>query len=98
MTTYSYSRLGTFDSCPRKYYYQYVAKTKLEDRPTSIEAFLGSRVHEALEKLYRDQLNGKTMTKAELIAFFQNEWQKQIHDNITIVKQEYTADDYRRLS
>ena len=43
MTTYSYSRLGTFDDCPRKYYYQYVAKIKLEERPEGIEAFLGSR-------------------------------------------------------
>ena len=97
MTTYSYSRLGTFDGCPRKYYYQYVTKIKLEDRPEGIEAFLGSRVHDALEKLYRDHSNGKSMTKAELVACFHNEWQKQFHDNIAIVKQEYTADDYRRV-
>lgn len=49
MTTYSYSRLGTLDSCPRKYYYQYVAKIKLDERPQSIVAFLGSRVHDTLE-------------------------------------------------
>lgn len=98
MTTYSYSRLGTFDGCPRKYYYQYIAKIKLEERPESIEAFLGSRVHDALEKLYRDHSNGKSLTKDELVAFFADEWQKQFHDNIVIVKQEYTTEDYRRVS
>ena len=97
MTTYSYSRLGTFDSCPRKYYYQYVAKIKLEERPEGIEAFLGSRVHDALEKLYRDHSNGKTLTKDELVACFHDEWQKQFHDRIAIVKEEYTADDYQRV-
>ena len=75
MTTYSYSRLNTFDSCPRKYHYQYVAKIKLEERPEGIEAFLGSRVHDALEKLYREHSNGKTMTKAGLVASFQDEWE-----------------------
>ncbi len=34
---------------------------------------------------------------AESVACFQDEWQKQFHDNIVIVKQEYTADDYRRV-
>ena len=97
MTTYSYSRLNTFDSCPRKYHYQYVAKIKLEERPEGIEAFLGSRVHDALEKLYRDHSNGKSLTKDELVAFFGDGWQEQFHDSITIVKQEYTADDYQRV-
>ena len=97
MTTYSYSRLNTFDSCPRKYHYQYVAKIKLEERFKSIEAFLGSRVHESLERLYRDRLNGKNLTKAESVSCFQEAWQKQFHDNIVIVKQEYTADDYQRV-
>ena len=48
---WSHSLLSMFENCPRQFHYRYV-----ERRPApfeSIETFLGKRVHEVLERLYR---------------------------------------------
>ena len=53
MTLYSHSRLSNFEQCPLKYKLRYIdrVESKIEG---SIEAYLGSRAHEVLEKIYRD--------------------------------------------
>jgi putative RecB family exonuclease len=53
MSVYSHSRLSCYEQCPQKYKLKYLDKVKTEVEQ-SIEAFLGSRVHETLEKLYQD--------------------------------------------
>ena len=58
MAAYSHSRLGTFESCPRKYWYAYIGKPEIET-VDSVEAFLGTRVHESLEELYSRQMGGR---------------------------------------
>ena len=60
MAVYSNSKLSTFEQCRQKYKFQYIDKIRIPGE--SIEAFLGSRVHEALEKLsQRDKV------KADLV-------------------------------
>ena len=44
----SHSSLGSFKNCPRQYWYQYIGKPDVE-RVDTIEAFLGTCVHETLE-------------------------------------------------
>jgi len=56
MTRYSHSKLSTFEQCRYKYKLKYVDRIKLEGA-SNVEAFLGSRVHEALEKLKEIQLS-----------------------------------------
>jgi hypothetical protein len=46
MRIHSHSSLGSFESCPRQYWYQYIGKPPVE-RVDTIEAFLGTCVHEA---------------------------------------------------
>ena len=46
---YSHSRLETFEQCPQKYKFRYIDNIRTETE--GIEAFVGKRVHEALEKL-----------------------------------------------
>jgi putative RecB family exonuclease len=48
---YSHSRLSSFETCPRKFQYRYLWKIPAEGE--SIEGFVGKRVHEVLERLYR---------------------------------------------
>ena len=50
MPVYSHSRLSSFDNCPKQFHFRYVLKIPSETE--SIEAFLGKRVHEVLERLY----------------------------------------------
>ena len=43
---WSYSRLGTYESCPKKAYYSYVEKIPQEQHPA---AQRGTRIHQLAE-------------------------------------------------
>jgi len=60
MRIYSNSSLGSFENCPREYWYQYIGKPPVE-RVEPIEAFLGTCVHKALETFYRLRLRGRLL-------------------------------------
>ena len=89
---YSYSAISSFESCPLKFKLAYIDRIKPPRR--SIEMFLGSRVHEALEKLYRDKLFGKLLTLEELLEFYNERWRREMSDAIFVAK-EYDAENYR---
>jgi putative RecB family exonuclease len=48
---YSHSRLSSFEKCPKQFHFRYVLRVPRETE--GIEAFVGKRVHEVLERLYR---------------------------------------------
>lgn len=96
MTLYSYSRLNTFKQCKLKFKYQYIDKIKTEFEQT-VEAFLGSIVHEVLEKLYKDLKFQKKQTKEELIKYFHEIWEENWTDNIVIVRKEYSAQNFIKM-
>lgn len=96
MPTYSHSRLETYENCPRLYKLQYIDKVEIEETE-SVEAFLGTRVHEALEKLYKDVRMTKIPTVEEILEFYEKSWDENWHDGITIVRTDYTAEHYREL-
>ncbi|MCD6447571.1 MAG: PD-(D/E)XK nuclease family protein [Thermoplasmata archaeon] len=89
---YSYSAISSFESCPLKFKLAYIDRIKPPRR--SIEMFLGSRVHEALEKLYRDKLFGKLLSLEELLEFYNERWRREMSDTIFVAK-EYDAENYR---
>lgn len=91
--TYSFSRLETFRNCPRQFKIQYIDKIKAETE--SIEAFMGTRVHEALENLYRDVQMTKLPSKDEILAHYDKVWDEKWHEGVTVVRKEYTPDNYR---
>lgn len=94
MTYYSNSKLSTYETCPWKFKLAYIDRLEVEEE--GIEAFLGSRFHEAMEKLYRE-LPFRTMSLEELKAYYEEQWKKNFHDQIVIVAPDRTADDYFRL-
>ena len=51
MPTFSNSRLSAYENCPMQYRLKYVDEVAVPPRE-SVEAYLGKRVHEALEFLY----------------------------------------------
>jgi putative RecB family exonuclease len=95
MPTYSHSQLSTYETCPQKYKLSYIDKIEVETE--GIEAFMGSRVHDALEKLYRDLKVTKLNTLEELLNFYHQSWEKNWNDMIQIIRKNYSAEDYRRL-
>ncbi len=93
-TTYSYSRLETFKQCPLKYKLNYIDGIKRKTKP--IEAFMGSRFHEAMELLYKD-IRFKAPSVNELIEHYNSQWDEKYSENVFIVKKDRTADDYRKI-
>lgn len=79
-----------------KFKFKYIDRIK-RDEEESVEAFMGSRVHEALEKLYQDLMMQEEVTLDELIDSYRTEWKKNWHENIKIVKKEYDEDNYYKI-
>lgn len=96
MTTYSHSRVSTYENCPYKYKLQYIDRIKPEIQNT-IEAFMGDLVHRTLEKLYRDKKFMKENSKEDLINFYNEIWEKEYSDDIKIVKTDFTSENYRKM-
>jgi len=96
ITKFSHSRLSSFEICPLRYKFAYIDRVKVEAEDT-VETFLGSRVHEALEKLYRNLQFERLLTLDGVLAFFNREWEKNWNDSIIIVNIDYTRENYRKM-
>jgi len=93
MPIYSHSRLNTFENCPLKYKFQYIDKLKKPDE-VGVEAFVGSRVHEVLQKLYKEQIFAKPNTLDDLLAFYKSVWEKNWTPQVRIVRKGLTRQHY----
>lgn len=96
MPAFSHSRITSFENCPLHYKYQYIDHVEVE-KTSTVEAFLGSRVHESLQRLYQDLRFEKPMSLDNLLADFNSRWDKNWDDTVLIVRQEYTAENYRKM-
>jgi putative RecB family exonuclease len=97
MAVYSHSRLSTFEQCPQKFKFSYIDKVETEILRT-IETYMGDIVHQTMEKLYKDLKFLKLNTKEELLAFYNDLWEKNWDERILIVKaKDYSKDNYKRL-
>ena len=92
MPVYSHSRLEAFENCPMMYKLRYIDRIHSEQE--SIEAFMGSEVHAALEMLYKDVRMSKLDSLEDILAFYKENWEKDWHDNVTIVKKGLTKENY----
>jgi putative RecB family exonuclease len=89
---YSVSRIGTFESCKLQYKYNYI--DRLPSEVETIEAFMGSRVHEALKEFYGFIKNRVVKSKEWLLSKYEDLWQKNYTNSIKIVKIELAPEDY----
>lgn len=93
-TAYSISRIGTFESCPLQYKYAYI--DRLPSEVETIEAFMGSMVHQALKEFY-DLVKNRVIKPPDwLLAKYEELWQKNFSGAIRIVKKDLLAEDYFR--
>ena len=93
MTLYSHSRLSAFENCQRQYWYRYIKRPDIE-RERTVEAFLGNLVHDALEELYKQLLNGRLTELEELLAWYKRHWDRGWREGVRIVKHSFTSKDY----
>jgi putative RecB family exonuclease len=92
---YSNSRIETFEQCPRKYKFRYIENLRMETE--GVEAFVGKRVHETLEKLYRDLRYTKLNSLEELLQFYADAWEKNWHSAVKVTRAGFTPGNYFAL-
>jgi putative RecB family exonuclease len=90
---YSHSRLSSYEKCPRQYQFRYLDKIKRDTQ--GIEAFVGNRVHEVLERLYRDLMSARRPSLEELVVLYHRNWDAEFSDKVKIVRTERTAESYQ---
>lgn len=95
MKRFSYSSLETYKKCPAQFKIRYIENIRKSDE--SIEAFMGKRVHEALEYLYNEVLDGRIPFFDYVVDNYNSNWQDKWHNRIGIVRQENSAEFYRQL-
>jgi putative RecB family exonuclease len=97
MATFSNSRLNTYENCPLQYRLRYVDQVEVPVRE-SIEAFVGKRVHEALEFLYLSVERGYKPTLSEVLDHLREAWEREWTDAVHIVRQGETIAGYRAIA
>jgi putative RecB family exonuclease len=95
-TLYSHSRLSSFENCRKQFEFRYVLKVPSDSE--SIEAFVGKRVHEILERLYlfvgQDQIPGIE----KVVARYQQLWEETYDgERVRIVREGTPLSFYREL-
>jgi putative RecB family exonuclease len=96
MPVFSHSRLRVYETCPRQYRFQYVERVKVPEVET-VEMFLGSHVHSALEALYRSVKAGRTPALDEVLGGYRARWDAEWASTIRIGHPERVAADYQAL-
>jgi len=91
--SYSYSKIDQFRKCPRQYRFNHIEKATVE-KPVSVEIFLGSAVHRALEKLYKFKINGRIQPEEEMLADYHKDWEGPDRDRIKVTREHMGIDDF----
>jgi putative RecB family exonuclease len=95
-TTYSHSRLSSFENCKKQFHFRYVLQLPVETE--GIEAFVGKRVHEVLERLYKFVGNGMVPSVEKVVARYHVFWDEHYDaDRIRIVRTGTPVSEYRSL-
>ena len=96
MPLYSHSRLSTFESCPRQFHFRYVLK--IPEETEGIEAFVGKRVHEVLERLHEFVDRGQVPPLQKVVDRYLQLFEEQSDpERVRIVKPDMDVADYREL-
>jgi len=94
MPEYSISQLGTFETCPLQY--KFIYRDRIKRYEEGIEAFLGQRFHEAMERLYMERAF-RVVPLEELLADYEKQWAEKWHGEVKIKKEGRIPDDYRLM-
>lgn len=93
MPTYSHSKLSTFEQCPLKFKFKYVERLT-PDFEESIEGFLGNKVHETIEWIYKQIFQGIRPELDNIIQHYIKSWNKDFNNEIKIINQEFDSEYY----
>jgi len=92
---FSHSSIESYKKCPAQFKFRYIDRIRKSDE--SIEAFLGKRIHEALEYLYNEILAGRIPFFDHVIDEFNAKWNENWHNRIGIFRKQLSPEYYRTL-
>ncbi|MFC1581364.1 RecB family exonuclease [Candidatus Neomarinimicrobiota bacterium] len=92
---FSYSSLEAYQKCPVQFRIRYIDGVRKTDE--GIEAFMGKRVHETLEFLYQERLNGSIPIIDRVIDFFHDRWEKKWHNRIAVVRKHLNPESFQYI-
>jgi len=93
---YSHSRLATFEDCPKRFEYRYVLKIPTDTE--GIEAFVGKRVHEVLERLYKATDRGQVPSLEKVIHRYHRLFEEGFDaDRVRIVREGTPVEFYQQM-
>ncbi len=93
-TAYSHSRLSSYEKCPLQFHYRYIQHIPADSE--SIEAFMGKRVHEVIERVHLAVAKGNVPPLDQVHKRFQALWDKEYDEQrIRIVRSENPPEFYR---
>ena len=94
-TVYSHSRIANFETCPKRFHYRYVLRVPADSE--SIEAFMGKRVHEVLERLYRFVGDGRIPSVERVVRRYTLLWDEEYDPaRVRIARPDVPLEFYRR--
>ena len=94
-STFSPSSLNCFEKCPKQYWFRYVEKRPVDTE--GIEAFVGKRVHEVLERLYQFAAEGMVPSLERVLYRYHANFEKAFDaERIRIARAGTDVDLYRR--
>jgi putative RecB family exonuclease len=91
--TFSPSSLNCFENCPKQYHFRYIEQIRIDVE--GIEAFVGKRVHEVLERLYLFVEDGAVPSLDRVIWRYRKIFGEAFDaEKIRIVREGTKVDDY----
>lgn len=95
-STFSPSSLSCFENCPKQYHFRYVEPIDVEHE--GIEAFVGKRVHEVLERLYDFVGKGMLPSLARVIWRYHQNFEAQFDAARVRIVREGTEPEWYRAA
>ena len=93
---FSFSGISTFQNCPKSFEYHYVQE--LPESFSSIEAHMGTTVHEVLRWAYERRAGQKPdPSPVELKSQYTALWKTILPENVKVIKRGREASDYFNL-
>ncbi|UCC45017.1 MAG: PD-(D/E)XK nuclease family protein, partial [Candidatus Zixiibacteriota bacterium] len=96
LSSYSYSALDTYQSCPRRFKFAYVDRVKVVKTVTA-DTYLGTAVHRILKKVYALGADGILLPLEDALEEYHQEWQKLDRKALSVTSNYHTVDDYIRI-
>jgi putative RecB family exonuclease len=93
----SYSRVTTFEQCPRRYRYRYL--DGVQEGFDSVEAFMGRQVHSTIEWLYEERRSSRQPQATAAVSKYCELWDRELGSSrrpVRIVKDGTPLEGYRR--